>query len=97
MTRLHQETRDVLDVVREAVGIPYSATVGDEKIRTPILMARVLHLAVFLDSVLDRDTPLDGAVEHLRARLAEQPAEGYKTSHEAMAERAAAETRGPAR
>lgn len=91
MTRLHPETRDVLDAVREAVAIPYPATVGDAKVRTRILMTRVLHLAVFCDSVLDRDTPLDFAVEHLREGLAGTPATGYKTWHEAAAERKATE------
>ena len=90
--QLAAERLDALAAVREAIGIPYAATVGDDEARTPILLARVMDLSVFLDSIL-RDQPQpDWLVQHsiayLRERLAEHPPGGYRTWDDVRAEQA---------
>jgi len=88
--RLAAERIDALAAVREAIGIPYAATVGeDETVRTPILLERVMALSVFLDQVLREDGPdwlVPHSVAYLRERLGEHPAEGYKTWDAAVAD-----------
>jgi hypothetical protein len=84
-----------LQAVREAIGIPNGATTGDQETRDKILVERAGHAAVMLDSILDDKHPSPDraawSVEYLRARLAEHPAEGYKTWQQRVAELEAAE------
>jgi hypothetical protein len=79
-----------LQAVREAIGIPNAATTGDQETRDRILIERVGHAVVMLDSVLDDKHPSPDraawSVEYLRARLAKHPATGYKTWAERVAE-----------
>ena len=92
-----QPARDALEAVREALDIPHAATVGDEDTRTPILLERIGHAVVMLRSILDDDRAghpdIPWSVAYLRARLAEHPAQGYKTWAERMAELDAAKAR----
>ncbi len=86
------ELLDALAAVREAVGIPNGATVGDQETRDAILIERAGHAAVMLQGILGRDASVDipWSVAYLRARLAEHPAEGYRTWDERVAELEAA-------
>lgn len=97
---LNVDLVDILEAVRDALALPYPATVGDTDTYRRILDARAMHVRVFLDFALrdlgrQRDILGDDfAVEmitsglaHLRARTAETPAIGYKTSEQAKAER----------
>jgi len=90
--RLAAERLDALAAVREAVGIPYAATVGeDETVRTPILLERVMALSVFLGQVMREDGPkwlVPHSVAYLRERLEEHPATGYRTWDDVRAEQA---------
>ena len=88
--QLAAERLDALAAVREAIDIPYAATVGDDETRTAILLRRVMQLSVFLGSIM-RDQPqpdwlMPHSIAYLRERLAEHPAEGYRTWDEAVAE-----------
>jgi hypothetical protein len=98
---LSRETAlDALEAVREALSIPHAATVGDDEIRTKILLERVGHTVVMLDSILRGEHPAPDAVwsiGYLRARLAEHPATGYKTWDERMAELEASKAQGGVR
>jgi hypothetical protein len=89
-----EQLLDALRAVREAIGIPNGATVGDQETRDKILGERLIHTVVMLQNILDEDdgrtVDVPWAVEYLRARLAEHPAEGYKTWAERMAEMEAA-------
>lgn len=76
--------RDALQAVTEAVCIPFAATAGDEQVRAKILIERLMHLRTFLNRL--PDDSLDWGIAYLRERLAEHPAEGYRTWHEAVAE-----------
>jgi hypothetical protein len=82
---------DALAAVREALDIPYAATVGDDEIRARILDQRLGHAVAMLQGIFGRDTVPDipWSAAYLRARLAEHPAQGYKTWAERMAELAA--------
>ena len=99
----HQATceyRDALEAVLEALDIPHAATVGHEEIRNRVLLERVGHTVVMLSAILDGEHPAPGvpwSVAYLRARLAEHPAQGYKTWDERMAELDAAKTQDGAR
>jgi hypothetical protein len=88
--------RDALEAIRDALAIPYAATVGDEKIRAKIIEERIMHAVGMLQGILGEDAYPDvpWSVAYLRARLAEHPAEGYKTWDERMAEIAAARRAG---
>src|ERR1700730_12173927 len=90
-----QPARDALEAVREALDIPHAATVGDEEIRAKILDQRLGHAVVMLAGILGEDPAPDipWSVAYLRARLAEHPAQGYKTWAERMAELDAAKAR----
>ena len=78
---------DALAAALEALDIPNAATVGDQRIRDAILVERAGHAKLMLTSVLGQDAHDPGwAVAYLRERLAEHPAEGYKTWDERMAE-----------
>jgi hypothetical protein len=85
---------NALTAVREALDIPHAATEGDEEVRAKIMEQRVMHTMLFLRGILDRDRrsyrSAEDDVAYLRDRLAEHPAEGYKTWDESMAELEAA-------
>ncbi|MGI5232834.1 hypothetical protein [Actinoallomurus sp. CA-142502] len=79
--------REVLDVVLDALDIPYAATAGDDEIRAKILDQRLMQLVVSLRAL--RDDPSRGAawtLTYLREKLAEYPATGYRTWGEARTE-----------
>jgi hypothetical protein len=69
--QLATDCLDALAAVREAVDIPYAATAGDEQVRTPILLHRVMALCVFLSRALSEDdvSGLLWSVAYLRERL----------------------------
>ena len=92
------EARDALEAVREALAIPHAATVGDEEIRAAIIEQRTGHAVVMLEAILDGTHPapdVPWSVAYLRDRLAEHPAQGYKTWDEAVAELDAAKAASP--
>lgn len=88
---------DALQAVREAIDIPHAATAGDQETRDAILINRVMHAVVMLGSILNGKSYTDVAwsTAYLRERLAEHPAEGYKTWEERLAELEAARTAAP--
>jgi hypothetical protein len=88
--------RDALEAIRDALAIPFAATVGDEEIRAKILDQRLGHAVSMLRSILGEDATIDvpWEVAYLRARLAQHPAEGCKTWDERMAELDAAREKG---
>ena len=87
-----EELLDALRAVREAIDIPHPATVGDGETYDRILKERALHVVVMLQNIVPGDGSrcaadvIPWSVEYLRARLAEHPAEGYKTWAEHAAE-----------
>lgn len=86
-----RELLDALAAVRDAIGIPHAATVGDDEVRAKVLDERLRHAVVFLNGIFERIDDGRGAdipwsVRYLRERLAEHPAEGYKTWAERVAE-----------
>jgi hypothetical protein len=85
-----EQLLDALKAVREAIGIPHGATVGDQETRDKILLERAGHATVFLDDIFERlgraDVDVPWSVEYLRARLAKHPATGYKTWQQHVAE-----------
>lgn len=85
--------REALAAVLEALDIPQPATVGDEGIHDGILLERVTHTVIFLRGILaaGRVTASEDEIRYLREKLAEHPAEGYKTWDQAVAELRAAE------
>ena len=87
---------DALTAVRDALDIPNAATVGDQETRDLILIERAGHAVVMLNGILGGGSHPDipWSVAYLRARLAEHPAEGYKTWGERMAELDAAKAGG---
>ena len=87
-----RELLDALAAIREALNTPNGATVGDQQTRDAILLERAGHASVMLRGILGEDaTPdISRSVAYLRARLAEHPAEGYRTWNERMAEMDAA-------
>jgi hypothetical protein len=90
--------RAALGAVLEALDIPYAATVGDEETRAAMLLERVMHTVIFLRGVLDPDRRgyrcVADDVAYLLDRLAEHPAEGYKTWAQGVAELEAAKDGG---
>jgi hypothetical protein len=88
------EALGTLTAVLEALDIPYAATVDDEEVRAKIMEHRIMHAVIFLRGILDpgRGTyrRAEDDVAYFRARLAEHPAEGYKTWAESVAELEAA-------
>jgi hypothetical protein len=46
-----RECLDALEAIREALDIPYAATVGDELIRAKIMEQRVMHTAGTLERI----------------------------------------------
>jgi hypothetical protein len=87
-----EELLDALRAVLEAVDIPHAATTGDQEQRDSILIDRVGHLAVMLRGLLGEDSwhSWSWSTAYLRERLAEHPAEGYKTWDERVIELEAA-------
>ncbi len=89
---------DALAAVREALDIPNGATAGDQRTRDAILLERAGHAAVMLAGILGADATPDipWSVAYLRERLAEHPAEGYRTWAERVAEMGRARQAGRA-
>ena len=87
-----EELLEALRAVREAIDIPHPATVGDGETYDRILKERVRHAVIMLQNIVPSDgrrcaaDVIPWSVEHLRARLAEHPATGYKTWAERVAE-----------
>lgn len=90
---------DALRAVLEALDIPHPATVGDAEVHDRILLERVMHAVVMLRGVLepDRCPDVPWSTAYLRERLAEHPAQGYKTWQQQAAELEAARKSGGAR
>lgn len=67
---LHNETRALAEVIREALDLPRGATLADEQQRDTALSARVARVLGVLDYVLDSDAPdVPLAVTELREAL----------------------------
>jgi hypothetical protein len=84
------ELLDALAAVREALGIPHAATVGDQETRDAILVERAGHATAMLDGLFERlggglDPMIGWSAGYLRERLADHPATGYRTWDERMA------------
>lgn len=83
---------DALRAVLEALDIPHPVTAGDGEIHGEILAERTMHAVIALRNIMDSkctpDVPWN--VAYLRTKLAEHPAEGYKTWPELVAETKAA-------
>ena len=83
------QAREALSAVLEALDIPHPATVGDGEVRDRIVMQRVLHTVIFLRGILADSQPAEDAawsLGYFRDKLAQHPAEGYRTWDEAVAE-----------
>jgi hypothetical protein len=100
--RLDLETaRNALEIVLEALDVPYAATVGGDEIRAEIMSRRTMHAVILLRGLLGRDTgrqPLlypQNSIDWCREQLAKHPAEGYRTWDQAVVERHAAEAGEP--
>jgi hypothetical protein len=81
------EAIELLRAIREAVVIPYPATVGDGEVHDRILLERIGHVRTALKSALD-GTLISGwawMTDYLRERLAEHPPVGYVTQERADA------------
>jgi hypothetical protein len=91
------ELLDALRAALEAVDIPHAATMGDQGKRDAILIERVGHAVVMLRGLLAEDGWHDWpwSTVYLRERLAEHPAEGYKTWDERVIELEAARKASP--
>ncbi|KUO21476.1 hypothetical protein [Streptomyces dysideae] len=76
------ELRQLLAAVLEAIAIPHPATVGDGEVHDRILLDRVLDARVALEGALHRGDDPGWSADHLRARLAEKPAIGYRAGGE---------------
>ena len=93
---------DALRAVRAALAIPHAATVGDQETRDAILVERVGHAAAMLDGVFERlgdgrDPMISWSAGWLGERLAEHPADGYRTWGQAVADLEAAKAAGKGR
>jgi hypothetical protein len=84
---LHPDALALAAAALEAIGIPSPATVGDDEIRVPILLERVQYLHLALRNLLGANPRLGWELDYLRQRLAEHPAEGYRTWDEVTAGR----------
>lgn len=82
---MNTETRAVIDVVLEALDIPYAATVGQEETRAKILDRRLMWTVTVLRTMFDGPHPpeSDWALSYLREKLAEHPPVGYVTGEQA--------------
>jgi hypothetical protein len=91
VSALSGETRALLDVVLEAIDIPYAATAGHEETRTRIMGERIMQLKVSLQRIAEAadrgdryaDEHLADGLAYLRERLAEIPPTGYVTDKQA--------------
>ncbi|GGQ12593.1 hypothetical protein [Streptomyces roseolilacinus] len=72
------ELRTLLEAVREAIAIPYAATVGDAQERARVLTNRAMYAEIVLGPVLDHGEDPGWSADYLRARLAEHPTTGYQ-------------------
>ncbi|GGQ12774.1 hypothetical protein [Streptomyces roseolilacinus] len=72
------ELRILLEAVREAIAIPYAATVGDAEERARVLTNRAMYAEIVLGPVLDHGEDPGWSADYLRGRLAEHPATGYR-------------------
>ncbi|MFE0036813.1 hypothetical protein [Streptomyces sp. NPDC059015] len=72
--------RTLLTAIREALDIPYPATIGDTAVHAQILSDRVMHARIALENVLDRDDDPGWSADYLRAKLAEHPPTGYQAN-----------------
>ncbi|MFI5801058.1 hypothetical protein [Streptomyces sp. NPDC051677] len=81
----NEPLRELLAAVLEAVDLPYPATVGDAATHDRILIERIGHVKIALQTVLTDDAPLgvDWTTDYLRERLAEHPPTGYVTYDQA--------------
>jgi hypothetical protein len=93
-----EELLDALRAVLEATDIPHAATTGEQEKRDAILVERIGHVTVMLRSLLAEDSWADWkwSTAYLRERLAEHPAESYKTWDERVIELEAARKASPA-
>ncbi|MFD0504983.1 hypothetical protein ACFQ0G_22875 [Streptomyces chiangmaiensis] len=74
-----RELSYLLAAVLEAIAIPHPATVGDSEVHDRILLDRVMDARIALEGVLQQGDDPGWAADYLRARLAENPATGYRT------------------
>ena len=83
------QLHEALTAVLQALDIPHPATVGDVEVHDRILRERVLHTVIFLLDMTDdsRGLSREWALDYFRSKLAEHPAEGYRTWDQAVAER----------
>jgi hypothetical protein len=88
---------DALRTIHEAIDIPHAATVGEQEKRDAILIERIGHVNAMLRGLLAEDSWHDWSwsTAYLRERLAEHPAEGYKTWETRAAELEAARKASP--
>ncbi|MDW4904441.1 hypothetical protein RB628_03580 [Streptomyces sp. ADMS] len=75
---LPEPVRDLLAAVLEALDIPSPATVGDTEAHHALLADRAMDAVVALQGVLHCGDHTEWAATYLRARLAENPATGYR-------------------
>jgi len=83
-TEIETELRDLLAAVREAIDIPFAATVGEGEKRAATLKERAMVASVILRRVLDEPEGMDylrADTKFLRASLADRPVD-YVTSSE---------------
>ncbi|MGW7298982.1 hypothetical protein [Streptomyces sp. NPDC054829] len=87
------ELRALLAAVLEALELPHPATVGDAETHDRILIERVRHAKIALQTVLVDRAPLgvEWTTAYLRERLAEHPPTGYVTYDQARTDRRTAE------
>jgi hypothetical protein len=82
--------RAALELTREALAIPYPATAADVARHDEVLGNRVVQVLLMIGSVLDDHGPdhlgftnaerVAHAMEYCRRKIAENPAEGYRSS-----------------
>ncbi|WP_406321902.1 hypothetical protein [Streptomyces sp. NBC_01637] len=72
--------RALLDVVLEAIDLPYPATVGDEETYRKILDQRLgLALVVARAALAEAPDSIGWNADYLRRKLSEHPATGYRS------------------
>ncbi|KAB2341867.1 hypothetical protein [Actinomadura rudentiformis] len=75
---LPSETVKIILAVLDGIAIPHAATVEHDETRTKILLDRVMHVTVMLESLLGSGCPnIDDAVSYLEEKLAEHQPVGY--------------------
>jgi hypothetical protein len=81
---LSHETNELVLAVLNAIDIPYAATVAHDETRTRILLARVMHLRISLETLLgSKHQDVTDAIKDLEERLSEHEPIGYVTNKEA--------------